>query len=159
MNDNHLKLGGKQKQMINNKSSIPKVWISGAWAHRERMGQLIDQVRQMGYEITHDWTRLEKAPNPSPQEMGMYAKFDIDGVKNADVVVAVLEDPDYPYRGTFTEIGCALGANKPTHIVWPYSLETSEKNAQILFFWHPDIIYFKSWDDFIDYLKKTYPLK
>lgn len=157
MNENKNKEKEKEKE----KRSI-KVWISGAFRHRERMSELIDRVRQMGYIITHDWTRVEKSANPTPQEMSTYAKFDIDGVKNADIAVAVLEDPDYLYRGTYTEIGCALGAMKPTHIVWPYDLDDQnyqEKNAQIIFFWHPDITIHKSFEDFETYLKKKYPLE
>jgi nucleoside 2-deoxyribosyltransferase len=142
------------------KNTTPKVWVSGAWIHREEMGVKIDQIRQMGYEITHDWTRVEKTPNPTPKEQGSYAKFDIDGVKKSDVAVAVMDDPDYAYRGTCTEIGCALGVGKPLHIVWPYSLNSCEKYVQTnVFFWHPDITHHKSWEDFVRYLSAEYPLE
>jgi hypothetical protein len=138
--------------------NLPKVWVSGAWIHRELMGERIDQIRQMGYKITHDWTRVEKASNPTPKDQSLYATFDIDGVKNSDIAVAVMDDPDYAYRGSFTEIGCALGIGKPLHIVWPYSLESCDRYVQSnVFFWHPDITYHKSWAEFIEYLVKEYP--
>jgi nucleoside 2-deoxyribosyltransferase len=43
----------------------------------------------------------------------------LEGVKTADVVVALFTDPFYPYRGTFTELGCALGLGKCVMAVCP----------------------------------------
>jgi nucleoside 2-deoxyribosyltransferase len=138
----------------------PKVWVSGAWVHRDQMGVRIDQLRHLGYEITHDWTRVEKAEQPTPSDQGSYAKFDIDGVKASDVAVAVMDDPDYAYRGTYCEIGCALGVGKPLHIVWPYSLEACDRYVQTnVFFWHPDITHHSSWEAFLQYLTDNYPLE
>lgn len=142
--------------MSNTENTKTKVWVSGAWVHRKAMGIKIDQLRQLGYEITHDWTRVEKAPNPTPEDQGSYAKFDIDGVKKSDVAVAVMDDPDYAYRGTYTEIGCALGIGKPLHIVCPVEGDAYIKTN--VFFHHPDITHHKSWDDFVEYLVTNYPL-
>lgn len=145
--------------MSQNESNKHKVWVSGAWAHREEMSVKIDELRQLGYEITHDWTRVEKAETPSPVDQGDYAKFDIDGVKNSDIAVAVMDDPDYAYRGTYTEIGCALGIGKPLHIVAPYPLDSCGNYVQTnVFFWHPDITHHESWDSFVKYLQSEYPL-
>lgn len=42
------------------------------------------------------------------------------GVQNADVVIALMDDPKYPYRGTLFELGVALGLNKRVFVVTPY---------------------------------------
>jgi nucleoside 2-deoxyribosyltransferase-like protein len=137
-------------------TSNVKVWVSGAWPRRLQMGVLIDHLRRLGYEITHDWTQVEKAEHPTFEDQGDYARFDIDGVKASDIAVAVMDDGEYSYRGTYTEIGCALGVGKPLHIVCPVEGDAYIKTN--VFFHHPDITHHKSWDDFVEYLVDNYPL-
>ncbi len=45
--------------------------------------------------------------------MGHFAKKDIGGVVDADFLIIVMDNKDYDYRGTFSEIGVALASPKP----------------------------------------------
>jgi hypothetical protein len=67
---------------------MAKVWISGAWTHKDEMRGKIDEVRQLGYEITHDWTTNERTHDSNEKELGEYARLDIDGVLLSDIAVA-----------------------------------------------------------------------
>jgi nucleoside 2-deoxyribosyltransferase len=132
-----------------------KVWISGAWTHKDEMREKIDEVRQLGYEITHDWTTNERTHDSDEKELGEYARLDIDGVLLSDIAVAVMDNADYTYRGTYTEIGCALGVGKPLHIVCPFNGSAYLQNN--VFYWHPSITHHKSWEQFVVYLMENYP--
>lgn len=136
-----------------------KVWVSGAWIHKKEVGKKLQQLRELGYEITHDWTIIEKSNHPNETDLGNYAKFDIDGVIRSDVAIAIMDDPKYAYRGTFSEIGCALGVGKPLHIVCPfYDRDNPTYSQTNVFFWHPDIIHHKNFESVIEHLKLHYPV-
>jgi nucleoside 2-deoxyribosyltransferase len=93
-----------------------KIYLAGKWSdkkeNKDKMNLLIDD----GHTITHDWTNNEITTR-NHEELQKYAILDINGVMNADVLIAVMDDPEYAYRGTFTEIGAALGNNKPVIII------------------------------------------
>lgn len=41
-------------------------------------------------------------------------------MQDADVIIALMDDPKYAYRGTFFEIGVAMGLKKKVIVVTPY---------------------------------------
>ena len=93
-------------------------------------------AKLMGHTITHDWTTNE-TPSRTPEILGNFAKLDIDGVVNADCLIAIMDDPEYMYRGTFTEIGAAIAIGKKIYVYCP------NDNAKCLtncFIYHPAII-------------------
>lgn len=82
------------------------------------------------YDITHDWTKVEgiQTTRTRPWQRRM-AEMDIDGVMSADIVVAVMNEQQgavHGYRGTFCEIGCAIGLNKPVVVFCPLALTDAE---------------------------------
>jgi nucleoside 2-deoxyribosyltransferase len=120
----------------------------------------MDQVEAGHMEVTHDWTSFEETYGDGTnlqqlrekigrwqdlhddirtatdqQRYGMYAMFDIEGVRDADAVIMIIDQPDYEYRGTFTELGAALVSGKPVTIVGPDKVHASTN----VFYWHPDI--------------------
>jgi hypothetical protein len=99
-----------------------KIYVAAAWRDRKRIrATWIDPLREDGHEITHDWTemedeRLDEIGNPL-RDINYHrecAHADINGVIDADLVLVIMDSPVkyYSYRGTFTEIGCRIGANK-----------------------------------------------
>jgi nucleoside 2-deoxyribosyltransferase len=71
-------------------------------------------AEELGCEITHDWTSYELAYTDRHERSRKCALADIEGVVTADIVVALLTDDDYAYRGTSSEIGAALAASRIT---------------------------------------------
>jgi nucleoside 2-deoxyribosyltransferase len=129
--------------------NIMKVYVAGKCGTAVEVGrvrELQDAVVAAGGVITHDWTRQEGiTPTPTglTGERAAYlarcAKLDIDGVLAADAVVALIDDEHYAYRGTFTEIGAALGSRRRVVIVASSPPERLAA-AQNCFFHHPDIV-------------------
>ena len=127
---------------------MKKVYIAGKWANKKEMKNKINIVKKMGFIITHDWTTNETLTR-SHKELGHYAKLDIDGVTNADILIAVMDDPLYAYRGSFTEIGCALGQNKRVIIYCPYKKSLCKTNC---FYHHPLVTEVDEWNKVLDYM-------
>lgn len=88
-----------------------KVYVAGGFAFKKEVQDLQNKLRAAGHTITHDWTRVEQDERPSPQDLTRYSDLDINGVRQCDVVVALFNDAQYPYRGTFAEIGAAIALN------------------------------------------------
>lgn len=73
-----------------------------------------------------------------------------------------MNDEKYAYRGTFTELGCALGLEKPINIMCngkvTYVNETSCTFSHYcmknVFFWHKDIVHVDNIQDAVIELKK-----
>jgi len=125
-----------------------KAYVAGKWNEPEVVRQVQQAFRDRGYTITHDWTSLEGTQDKhlmSKEELAKFrakcAELDINGVKEADVVFVIMTDKDYAYRGTFTEIGCALGLEKIVILVCPSDDYQCATNC---FFHHPDILRVKT---------------
>lgn len=109
-----------------------KIYIGGKFADKQKIRSYMDQVEKLGHTITHDWTSFEYKPteddmfmvvkdenNDGVENMEESAKYDIEGVQDCDIFVGIFEDKIYPYRGTFTELGCALGLKKKIIVMCP----------------------------------------
>ena len=118
-----------------------KFYIAGKYAHRKLLGLKRDELIKLGNEVTHDWMSYE-LPKRTHKTMGMYAHNDIRGVTNADVVIFVMDDDSYAYRGTFTELGAALALRKPIIMYTPEGTQYCKTNV----FWHhPSIHHHQTW--------------
>ena len=53
----------------------------------------------------------------NPDDFAECSRQDVQGVLNADTILVFMTDPKYPYRGTCTEIGVAMGSNKRIIII------------------------------------------
>jgi len=71
--------------------------------------RLIAEVRDAGFEITHDWT--VEFESESTEDYRKRSKLDIDGVVRSDVVIA--DCRRLKTGGPLIEIGAALGAGIP----------------------------------------------
>lgn len=84
-----------------------KIYVAGKFTDPEKARSVMEQLRAVGHTITYDWTKCNKGQDP--EYLKICADADLNGVRQADAVVALFLDPEYAYRGTFTEVGYALG--------------------------------------------------
>jgi nucleoside 2-deoxyribosyltransferase len=128
-------------------AKIP-VYVAGKFFEAKKIHREIEKLRTLGYNTTHDWTRFEnvKAPARTPELQRKFAEFDIEAVKAAKFLIVDMTDPEYPYRGTWTEIGCAYGLGKRVHIIGPGSTNC--------FYHHSLATHHKTWEDFYRFLEQ-----
>ena len=134
-----------------------RVYVAGCWKKKDELRISMDLLEELNFEITHDWTSVEKKHGADvntrtrmqTDQDGLYAKADIDGVVNADVVFFIMDQENYVYRGTFCEMGAALASKKPIIVLGPQTIQASTN----IFYWHPSIVCRTlSWDDSIEML-------
>lgn len=129
------------------KSCDRVVYLAGKFGD-DRIHSYIEKLNKLsGVRVKYDWT-LER--NKSQREAAL---FDIEGVVRCDIFVAVMDDPSYDYRGTFTELGGALVLSKPIIVVGG-DCDDKQYAKTNCFFHHPSIIRVKSFDIVIKLLSK-----
>lgn len=111
--------------------SVTKVYLAGKF-HDEQMPSRMASLIEKGFHITHDWTINKDVP------LKEAAILDINGVKECDVLIAIMDDESYSYRGTFTEIGCAIALGKRIIIV---NTNPDAECVNLCFYHHPQIEY------------------
>ncbi len=94
-----------------------KLYVAGKWNDKVFIGKQIEQLESLGYIITHNWTKIETNGVHTEEEIAGYAKGDVDGVIQADFLLTIITDIEYPYRGSCTELGVALGNNKKVFVL------------------------------------------
>jgi len=99
-------------------NKIQNIYVAGGWKDRKEIHKtMILPLVEKSFHITHDWTSIETdVCNRTVEMQRWYADMDMKGVQNADAVIVHMRDPQYPYRGTWTEIGAALALGKPVYI-------------------------------------------
>jgi nucleoside 2-deoxyribosyltransferase len=123
-----------------------KIYVAGKWDDKIFVKNVQKCLTERGHEITHDWT------TQAGVEDWICAEKDIDGVVQADIVVALMMDPNYAYRGTFTEIGCALGLKKRIIILCPDKVSAARTNC---FFHHKSIAHVSTMSELYGVLAPT----
>lgn len=96
-----------------------RIYVASKWARRELTRDIMAVLVTLGHTIAYDWTH-HKETKSSEKEYADEAAADVAGIRSADLFIADMDDPAYPYRGTFFEMGVAVGANIPVVIVTPY---------------------------------------
>lgn len=123
-----------------------KIYIAGAWTKRycSSMREKFDHVRNLGHEITYDWTSDETI------DRSIAAQKDLEGVVNCDVLIAIIDIMDYQYRGTFTEIGCAIGLSKRVIVYCPFNRDQHGIYDENIYIDHPGIERIQEWSSVLD---------
>lgn len=85
-----------------------KIYVAGKWTSRDRAAVRMQELRDKGHEITHDWTQSAEYPN-YPE----LAITDVNAVKNCDALWLILEEG---MEGAWVEVGIAIGAGKPVYV-------------------------------------------
>jgi len=148
-----------------NKCKDTLIYVAGSIVEREELQSKMDILKNLGYTVTSRWPKFEKELN-NLDDYAISSAFDIYGVECAHVVIAIMQNPTYAYRGTFTEIGCALSNINASRIIIINNgtcvpnedLKSSPKFKfshtcmESVFFWHPYIEHVSSFDDAIKLL-------
>lgn len=127
---------------------IMKIYLAGKWGDKIHISDIKNKLLDKGHDIVSTWIERETGER-EPNTMGMHAETDINEVLDSDVLVCVMTDDKYAYRGTFTEIGCALGRDIPTVILSSAGESFCKTNV---FFWHRSITHVSSVDDLLKHL-------
>lgn len=96
-------------------------------------------LEQRGLVIACDWATA--APGLSKAEM---AARDIGAMFRAQVLVAVMTLKDYEYKGTWTEIGMAIGRRIPIVLVSPFNVPEDAVCARNVYFHNTDFVRYPS---------------
>lgn len=156
-----LKYNIMNRDNNHNKTSI---YVAGSWVDRENLKEIMNQFRSYDFDITSDWPDYEQK-HSEPFECSLISGLDFQNIKRADVVVAVMTDPEYPYRGTNTEIGYAIGSGKKVIIVCDGTIQKKENDDRYIFshacmsnvfFWDKSIQHVTCIDDAIKVLNGEY---
>lgn len=138
---------------------VKTVYVAGKWSTKDVIKQRMNELEAMGFKVTHDWTTYESDKNNSRQDM---ADKDIQGVTTADMYVGILDDPSYPYRGSFTELGAALATQRlrpeyRIYVICPFHKNPpSTRNCTTNCFFHASgITHLTSWDELLNELKTS----
>jgi len=150
-----------------NKKSI---YVAGSWVQRKILHNKMLELRKAGYIVTSNWPLLEDKID-NPDDYAECSKRDIKGVLTADILLVFMTDPNYPYRGTFTEIGCAIGSGKRIILICDgtidnisdtvnnvknkdkYNLSFSHDCMKNVFFWDPHIEHVATYEDALRLIK------
>lgn len=150
-----------------------KIYVAGKWAPTaagmEPIRAAQRAVLAAGHTVTHDWTSVEGTTDQTGWDAATRRAFrakcaalDIDGVRTADAVVALMTDTAYSYRGTFTELGAALGLGKRVLVVTPAALRLSSGSdapaltaATNCFYEHPSVEHVETVEEALSRLVKT----
>jgi nucleoside 2-deoxyribosyltransferase len=95
-----------------------------------------DSLKQMGHEISYDWTLHGSVKSVSKERLKEVALLELEGVSEADFIVVLLPGGN----GTHLELGFALAKEKRVflHAEDPLLFELGpQANA---FYHHPDIV-------------------
>ncbi len=136
---------------------MPRVYVAGAWPQRQRIRKVIEELTQKGWTVTHDWTKETKTMPVT--EKGSCALLDLQGVRDADVLLGVMFKPDYSYRGTWTEIGAALALGHPVILYTPWENSVAPDQwaatpASNVFFYHPEVRRYTTWSAVLHALER-----
>lgn len=107
------------------------IYVAGRFREYEKVRAVIDEIKSMGHEITHDWTRsaeFDEKGNPlvpligsaealTPSDAKKYAVDDREGVKWADVLILLADDEGL--YGALIEAGMAIAWSVEVWVVNP----------------------------------------
>lgn len=89
---------------------MTKLYVSGKWDDRGAVAELQRQAVAAGHTIVRDW--VADTAVDEVVDLGAQLRICIQAVQDCDVLVVILTDPAYPYRGTITEATAALVLGK-----------------------------------------------
>lgn len=86
-----------------------KFYVAGSFGNKNVVNKLIKSLEQHGLQNTYNWTLNDKAINK--EDLRKIGQSEAGAVKNSDILLAILPGG----KGTHTEIGIAIGHNKPIY--------------------------------------------
>lgn len=103
---------------------MASIYLAGCFFEKENIRRYRKYLTTNGHIVTSNWTERENSTLDGSMvkdsdKKKVYADFDFDEIDMADIVVAILDNKEYAYRGTFTEIGYGIGCGKRVIIYCP----------------------------------------
>lgn len=141
------------KKYITKMTTSKAVYVAGSYENRAGIRDSIKRLEGNGFQVTHDWTKSEL---DHPENMGLMRRFadeDVCGVERCEALVVYMDEEKYAYRGTWTEIGVALGLWKEIYVVMPN--RDRNDNWKNVFLHHELVQIFDCEGDMIRELKKN----
>lgn len=92
---------------------MKKVYVAGSSKEMPRVKRVMEMLRGAGYEITFDWVaEIERVGNANPADLSQRKKSalsDVEGVLDADVILALHPGPGIVTAGLWFELGVQYG--------------------------------------------------
>ena len=124
---------------------VKTFYMIGKFSTKDDIAKRIKIVEDMGLKVTHNWTLKENWTCPKSEQV----ENDIKGVIDADIVIAIINNPNYHYRGSFSEIGAAIASGKTVYLI----TDNCEKGSVThCFLSHKNIIRFSTFEGFLQFL-------
>lgn len=113
-----------------------KFYIATSFSRVTAHHTVRDSLKQMGHEISYDWTLDESGKSISKEHLKEVALLELAGVSEADFVVVLLPGGN----GSHLELGFALAKEKQIflHSEDPLLFEPGPQTK--VFYHHPDIV-------------------
>lgn len=126
-----------------------KFYIAGRTSRISEIKSMVTKLKDLGHEVTHDWTEMENADLPRPYNEHLelvrdFALKDIDGAKEADVFVIL---GDQSGTGMYVEFGAALAMGAKIYAVGEY-------NDITVFHFHPSVVRVATFEDVLNDLNR-----
>jgi|GEM_PF-744125 len=112
-----------------------KFYIASRLENAEQVRCLAKILKMWGWEHTYDWTTHGSVQDKGETVIREVAHKEIQGVKNADIVIVLLPGG----RGTHTELGAAIALDKPVFIYAPTDEFFMQDNRTCAFYWNDNI--------------------
>jgi nucleoside 2-deoxyribosyltransferase len=116
-----------------------RIYIATKFENVQGFNVAREWLEKLGHSITHDWTTEQFLPGEShstPRVVAI-AEADFKGVADCDALLFLA----YPkMAGAFSELGIALGLNKPIFVVDAFK----EGNPPNIFYSMPDVEHYNS---------------
>lgn len=139
--------------------SMMRVYVAGAYNNKTVVREVQAIVQTHGHIVTYDWTNGIDVSGIDDQRLQLrtHAEADRWGVEAANLLVIVWDSPTYPYRGTCTEMGIALGKGiRIVSIDLQPPLDTEETTYRRNPFYHlKEIVHLDSLDAFVVWLTSS----
>lgn len=110
-----------------------KFYIASSLGNAEAVNIIADYLISRGWAQTYDWTK--HGPVLINDELRRISNEELRGVTGCDVFFLLLPGK----RGSHTELGAALAANKPVIILSPDYNLLYENDLTCSFYWHPNV--------------------
>jgi len=117
------------------------VFVASGWVERAAAAAFMRTLEKppYGLVITHDWTGGAEGGTKADT-----AERDEAGIRAAKVLVAVMTHKTYEYKGTWFEIGYALGRGLPVVLISPFVRAEDAVTARNVYFHHKGLHRFSS---------------
>jgi len=112
-----------------------KFYIASKLENAEIVKRVAEVLKSAGHVHTYDWTEHGSVENEGPARIAEVAEKERSGVTAADMVIVILPGG----RGTHTELGIALGREKPIIICAETDDAFQQDERTCAFYWNAEV--------------------